>query len=92
MKNIISIIIISVLVGTVLTFVFGYWQARWQLVQQRKEMVEMSKEGILGEIDARGGFPWKFISYGLAGGFNVVNFILDSILLAVVVFVILLLI
>lgn len=88
MKNIIFIIISSVLLGTVPTFIFGYWQAKRQSERQLKDMIEMSKHGVLGEIEARGGFPWKFFGYGLVERFNLLNFIFSSILMSFVVFII----
>ncbi|HBI34394.1 MAG TPA: hypothetical protein DEA43_01410 [Candidatus Moranbacteria bacterium] len=79
----------SALIAIVLTFFVGYWQANFQLNRQKKEMVEMSKQGTLGEIEASGGFPLKFFGYGLAQKFNVLNFVVDIVLMTVVIFVIL---
>lgn len=88
MKNIIFAIIISLLVGISLAYIFGYFQAKRQIIQQQKAMSELVKKGILGEIEARGGFPLKFICFGLCKKFNIFNFIIDSAIFSVVVLVI----
>ncbi|HAR99871.1 TPA: hypothetical protein DCR85_02040 [Candidatus Moranbacteria bacterium] len=90
-KNMISgkVFVVSALIGIVLTFFVGYWQANFQLNRQKKEMVEMSKQGTLGEIEANGGFPLKFLGYGLTEKFNVLNFIIDAALMTVIIFIIL---
>ncbi|MDD5463713.1 MAG: hypothetical protein PHP62_01085 [Candidatus Moranbacteria bacterium] len=84
-----KIFVVSILIGIALTFIVGYWQANFQLNRQKKEMIEMSKQNVLSEIEARGGFPLKFFGYGLARKFNVLNFIVDAALMTVIIFIIL---